>query len=79
MRNETLKSIKENRYSYSSPTIEEGAQKLLDLKEENARLKELLNEFTNALEYAVKQEPRLIYFEQIQSCIKKISRVVQGE
>ena len=50
-----------------------------ELLKENDRLKELLNEFSNALEYAVKQEPRLIYFEQIQSCIKKISRVVQGE
>ena len=49
------------------------------LSAENARLKELLNEFSNALEYAVKQEPRLIYFDQIQSCIKKISREVQGE
>ena len=49
------------------------------LEAENARLKELLNEFSNALEFAVKQESRLIYFEQIQSCIKKISREVQGE
>ena len=53
MINETLKSIKENRYSYSSPTIEEGAQKLLDLKEENARLKELNREMVEALKELV--------------------------
>ena len=48
-----------------------------ELYEENAQLKKLLNEFSNALEFAVKNEPRLIYFPPIVGCIKKISREVE--
>ena len=55
----TLASIKLHRDTYSEPTLSDWAEKLFDLKEENARLEELTTELLDENEMLKDEIKRL--------------------